>query len=512
MATLKQRLHRYNGSSYDTVHFETDSSLVLRPDGTTVEGSLPEVQASDDAPETLASGKILVGTSKVFIGINNLPYEVATSAANEEIDVEPSVASNPTYNGSSRSPSWNNYDSTKLTISGDTSATNQGTYTVGFTPKKGYVWASTLDRRIVYKTWTLNPATPTITAPTAKTLTYTGSSQTLVNAGSTTFGTLLYAVVTAGSSAPASSAYVSSLPSAINAGSYDIYCRVDADATNGNWTAVAAAKKCTVTISKAANTMSLSKTSITLNSTTKSTTFTISGNYDGTLSVSSDNTSVVTVSRSGSTVTVSSVNDTNGTATVTVSASGGNYTAASKTCSVTCSFIEDGEYGSKVISGTKTKGSTVKFDGIEWIVANVSGSTYTLMKKVISEKGTFGSSTTYSGSNAASWCSTFQNAMSANALSVVNSKTKQSVTAKVWLPLKSDVQSWTDSNDPTSNDWYTMRKWTAGDSTDPTSSYAYWCCDPDNSSAVWRISYNGYFGYNTPSTAFGFRPCIEVTQ
>lgn len=258
------------------------------------------------------------------------------------------------------------------------------------------------------------------------------------------------------------------------------------------------------------NTMILSKTSISLDNTTPSDTFTINGDYDGIVTVTSSNASVATVSLSGNVVTVTGVKS--GTATITVSATGGNYTAASKTCSVTCSFIQDGEYGSKVISGTKTKGSTVKFDGIEWIVANVSGSTYTLMKKVISEKGTFGSSTTYSGSNAASWCSTFQNAMSANALSVVNSKTKQSVTAKVWLPLKSDVESWTDSSNPTSNDWYTMRKWTAGDSTDPTTSYGYWCCDPSGSSFVWNIRCNGGFGGDGPSYTRGFRPCIEVTQ
>ena len=49
MATLKQRLHRKNSSgSYDTIHLETSSSLVLRPSGRTVEQDLeaylPKVQ------------------------------------------------------------------------------------------------------------------------------------------------------------------------------------------------------------------------------------------------------------------------------------------------------------------------------------------------------------------------------------------------------------------------------------------------------------------------------------
>ena len=61
MATLKRRLHRNNGAGYDTVHFETESSLVLRPSGRTVEQDLadylPEVQASDSVPNTLLFGR-----------------------------------------------------------------------------------------------------------------------------------------------------------------------------------------------------------------------------------------------------------------------------------------------------------------------------------------------------------------------------------------------------------------------------------------------------------------------
>ena len=57
MATLKQRVHRYNGSSYDTIHYETSSELVLRPSGRTVEQDLtdylPKVQDNDNAPSTL---------------------------------------------------------------------------------------------------------------------------------------------------------------------------------------------------------------------------------------------------------------------------------------------------------------------------------------------------------------------------------------------------------------------------------------------------------------------------
>ena len=71
MATLKQRLHRKNGSTYDVVHLETESNVVMRPSGNTVETDLknylPKVQNSDDVPEGLTSGQIVTGNTKVFV-------------------------------------------------------------------------------------------------------------------------------------------------------------------------------------------------------------------------------------------------------------------------------------------------------------------------------------------------------------------------------------------------------------------------------------------------------------
>lgn len=70
MATLKQRLHRKNGSTYDVVHLETESNVVMRPSGNTVETDLtnylPKVQNSDDVPEGLTSGQISIGPTKGY--------------------------------------------------------------------------------------------------------------------------------------------------------------------------------------------------------------------------------------------------------------------------------------------------------------------------------------------------------------------------------------------------------------------------------------------------------------
>ena len=58
MATLKQRLHRKNASgTYDTIQLETNSSIVMRPSGRSVEQDLtdflPKSQASDTVPNSL---------------------------------------------------------------------------------------------------------------------------------------------------------------------------------------------------------------------------------------------------------------------------------------------------------------------------------------------------------------------------------------------------------------------------------------------------------------------------
>lgn len=45
-----------------------------------------------------------------------------------------------TANGSEQSPTWKNYDSSKMTISGTTSAVEAGTYTATFTLNDGYAW------------------------------------------------------------------------------------------------------------------------------------------------------------------------------------------------------------------------------------------------------------------------------------------------------------------------------------------------------------------------------------
>lgn len=187
------------------------------------------------------------GTDAYGGAINTNTANVISGVPNRlKIANVPSQRGSLTYTGSAQTPSWNNYDSSKMTLS-VTSQTNAGTYSASFTPKDDYMWSD----------------------------------------GTTT------------------------------------------------------AKSVSWKIGKATGSLSLSKTSITLNSTTKSTTFTVTRAGDGKITVESDDTTVATVSLSGTTVTVNSVNEKTGTATITVKvAAGTNHTAPSnKTCAVSCEFL-----------------------------------------------------------------------------------------------------------------------------------------------------------------------------
>ena len=70
---------------------------------------------------------------------------------------------------------------------------------------------------------------PTVTAPTAKTLTYNGQKQELVNTGSTEDGTLYYAVTTENTAPTDENLYTTSIPTATDAGTYYVWYKVVGD-------------------------------------------------------------------------------------------------------------------------------------------------------------------------------------------------------------------------------------------------------------------------------------------
>lgn len=126
--------------------------------------------------------------------------------------------------------------------------------------------------------------------------------------------------------------------SATNAGTY---AATFTPTINYEWSdGTTEAKSVNWTIAKAAGSLSISPTSLTLDSTNPRRMIAVTRAGNGTITATSSNTSVVTVGVSGTTVTVASVDSTNGTAVITIKVSAGtNHTApANKTCAVTAAF------------------------------------------------------------------------------------------------------------------------------------------------------------------------------
>ena len=76
------------------------------------------------------------------------------------------------------------------------------------------------------KTISITKAEGSVTAPTAKTLTYNGSAQELINAGSSTTGTIQYKLN--------NGSYLTSIPTATNPGTYTVYYRVIGDSNHND--------------------------------------------------------------------------------------------------------------------------------------------------------------------------------------------------------------------------------------------------------------------------------------
>lgn len=230
------------------------------------------------------------------------------------ISTVPSQSGSLTYTGGVLTPTWNNYDPKTLEIGGTTSGTNAGTYEATFTPKEGYQWSDGTKTAKTVK-WTIGRAS--IATPTQKgSLTYTGSAQ------SPTWENYDSAKMTLGGT-----------NSGTNAGNYT------ATFTPGNnyqWSdGTTTAKNITWKINKAAGSLTLNKSSLTLSGGTKTGTVTATRSGDGVISAISNKTDVATVSVSGTTITITAKGS--GTATITVKcAEGTNHTApANKTVSVT---------------------------------------------------------------------------------------------------------------------------------------------------------------------------------
>lgn len=129
-------------------------------------------------------------------------------------------------------------DDVQVTVTGG-SETAAGTHTATATALTGTDAANyTLESQQVQ--YTVAKADPTVTAPTARTLTYTGGALVLVNPGSTTGGTLKYSIAQDGT-------YSITIPVGENAGTYTVWYMAEG---NDNFNSSAPASV-TVTVARA---------------------------------------------------------------------------------------------------------------------------------------------------------------------------------------------------------------------------------------------------------------------
>ena len=284
---------------------------------TTNEGTIGEIrQVAAAALDAANAAKRDAGTAKTAAENAQKAAEDAAKAItdlNSTINIVPTQNGALYYTGAVQSPSWNGLDTSKLTLGGTTSGTNVGTYEATVTPKEGFKWP---DGTTTAKTiqWTIQRAV--ISVPTAKAAqTYTGGELTGQFTGYDT-----------------SKMTIGGTSKATNVGTYSASFTPGA---NFQWPdGTTTAKTVSWSIAKAAGSLSLNKTSLSLNAGAMSGTIGVTRAGDGTISATSSNTSVATVSVSGSNVTVTAKGKGSATITVKVAAGTNHAAPANKTCSV----------------------------------------------------------------------------------------------------------------------------------------------------------------------------------
>lgn len=227
--------------------------------------------------------------------------EVAITVQTIAISI-PSANESFTYTGSVLTPTWSNYDSSLMSISGNTSGTSAGTYSATFSlkDKVNYRWSdgSTSDKSV---NWTIGKASVAIPTANSTSFTYNGSAATL-------------------SLSNYDSALISASGiSATNAGNYTATFALK-DSNNYQWSDGTTANKTIAwVINKAQASVTLDKTSVVLNADKPTDTVTFSSVGMKSIIAMSSDTNVATISVSGDVITISSVNETSGAASIVLS-------------------------------------------------------------------------------------------------------------------------------------------------------------------------------------------------
>lgn len=243
----------------------------------------------------------------------------------------PSYTGNLTYNGENQSPSWANYDPTKIDISGVYEAINAGSYIAKFTPKSNYTWVDGSISEISVS-WSIGKES-VIIPEVAGNLTYNGSVQS-----------------PSWTNYDGSKLTIGGTYSGTNAGTYIATFTPKQNYMWINGTTTEISKSWS--ISKASAELTLSATSISVDSDTPSKSVTITTGSNGALSVSSSNTSIATASLTGKIITITGVATGSTVVTITLAESE-NYLDGTATILVSMQ-----KYNYRIVTETVTSSKT----------------------------------------------------------------------------------------------------------------------------------------------------------
>lgn len=297
--------------------------------------------AISDGEGNVIASTYLKKTDNVSVDLSNYITKTEASStylaktALNIISAVPVQSGTITYDGTAKTPTWLNYDTSKLQISGDyQKKTNAGTYPVGFNPISPYTWANG-SQNIQNTSWTIGKAA--------------GSLSLSAESGSVNIdATSTFTVDRAGDgaiTATSSNSNVASVSVSGNtvtitgnaAGSATITVKV-AEGTNHF---APSNKTYAVTVTKIPLSLSASISSAVTYNTTD--TITLNGNAGGgAVTATSANSSCVTVSNTTtSTVTVKCANYSTTATQITINvAETTKYASGTCTCNVTTAKAE----------------------------------------------------------------------------------------------------------------------------------------------------------------------------
>ncbi len=385
VATTKKGLLSVAAMPVNVIYDGKEHSITVTSSGATIRYSKDGTTYSTTNPTYTNVGTYTVYYEVSKTGYTTVKDSTKLTITKANVTVTSPTAKTLTYNGSAQNL-INAGNCTGGTIkykvgNGSYSTiiptgTNAGSYTVAYYCEGDSNHNNSTEKTVDVK---IDKASGSVTVPTVKTLTYNGSAQNLINAGSSTTGTIQYSLD--------GKTYSTNIPTGINAGTYTVYYRVVGDLNHTDVTA----GNISVTIKKANNTLTLSANSGTYTYPTSGK-FIITKNVSGgTISINAGtDTGVATAKLSGTEVTITP-GTKEGTTTFTItSAETTNYNKGSVTyiattkhgvLSVTANGY-NGVYDGKAHSITVTSsGATIKY--------STDGTTYGTTNPTYTNVGTY---------------------------------------------------------------------------------------------------------------------------